>query len=197
MEKNKRIDYCDAMIIGGSAGSLEVLLEMLPNIDIPLPFPIIIVSHRKSGNDNVLTSLFENRTKLNVLEIEEKQPILPGNIYLAPSDYHLLFESDYTFSLDHSERVNYSRPSIDVAFQSAAEIYKERLTAILLSGANIDGVAGLKKIKQFGGLVCIQNPESAVVPYMPAQAALAMEIDHILEQKDIAHFINQLSKQRR
>lgn len=196
MEKNNDIAYCDAVIIGGSAGSLEVLLLMLPEITFPLPFPIIIVSHRKSGNDNVLTSLFESKTRLNVLEIEEKQPILPGNIYLAPSDYHLLFERDYTFSLDHSERVNYSRPSIDVAFQSAADIYKKRLTAILLSGANVDGVEGLKKIKLFGGTVCIQDPECAVVPYMPAQAALAMEIDHVFQQKDVAPFINQLAKKR-
>ncbi|MEO6818866.1 MAG: chemotaxis protein CheB [Ginsengibacter sp.] len=196
MEKNSRVNDCDALIIGGSAGSLEVLLAVLPDLVSPMAFPIIIVTHRKPGNDNVLTTLFTTKTRLKVLDIEEKQPILAGNIYLAPSDYHLLFEIDHTFSLDHSERVNYSRPSIDVAFQSAAEVYGRGLIAILLSGANIDGVEGLKKIKQFGGAVCIQNPETAIVPYMPAQAASAMQIDHILEKNNIAEFINQLSKNR-
>ena len=196
MEKNSGIIYCGAFIIGGSAGSLEVLLTMLPQLDFPLTFPIIIVSHRKSGNDRLLTTLFETRTRLKVLEIEEKQPIIPGNIYLAPSDYHLLFENDFSFSLDHSERVNYSRPSIDVAFQSAAGVFRNRLTALLLSGANIDGVEGLKSIKDFGGTVCIQDPESAMVPYMPAQAAIAMKIDYILQPENMADFINQLSKKR-
>ncbi|MEO6948156.1 MAG: chemotaxis protein CheB [Ginsengibacter sp.] len=196
MEKDSRINYCNALIIGGSAGSLEVILAVLPDIEFPISFPIIIVVHRKSGNDNILTSLFETKTRLKVLEIEEKQPVLPGNIYLAPSDYHILFEGDHTFSLDHSERVNYSRPSIDVAFQSASEIYGKGLTALLLSGANNDGVEGLRKIKSRGGVICIQNPGTAVVPYMPAQAAMAMTIDHILEQKEIAEFINQLSKKR-
>ena len=196
MEKDSRIDYCDAVIIGGSAGSLEVLLTMLPDLEFPLSFPIIIVLHRKSGNDSLLTNLFETKTRIKVLDIEEKQPILAGNIYLAPSDYHLLFESDHTFSLDHSERINYSRPSIDVAFQSAAAVYKKNLTGILLSGANNDGVEGLRKIKTFGGAICIQDPATAVVPYMPAQAALAMKIDSVLKQKEMASFINRLSKKR-
>ena len=193
MEKDSRVNGNNALIIGGSAGSLEVILKILPDIEFPINFPIIIVSHRKSGNDNLLTTLLGAKTRLKVLEIEEKQPILPGNIYLAPSDYHILFEEDFTFSLDHSERVNYSRPSIDVAFQSAAEIYRKGLTALLLSGANEDGVEGLRKIKQFGGSICIQDPATAIVPYMPAQAALVLKIDHILNPNKIAKFINQLS----
>src|SRR5665213_2155544 len=183
---------CDALVIGGSAGSLEVLLKVLPEIDLSINFPIIIVLHRKPGTDNLLTDLLKSRTKLTVKEVEEKEKIRDSTIYIAPSDYHLLIEKNHTFSLDNSEKVNYSRPAIDVIFQSAAEIYKEKLVCFLLSGSNDDGVMGLKEVKLAGGTAVIQNPTSAAVPYMPAQAELNVEIDEILEIDEMANYINQL-----
>jgi len=114
-----------ALIIGGSAGSLDVLLKVLPELKRNLDFAIIIVIHRKQGTDSLLTDLLSHRTNLRVKEADEKEKILDGNVYIAPSDYHLLIEKDFTFSLDYSEKINYSRPSIDVTFQSAADAYEE------------------------------------------------------------------------
>lgn len=185
---------CEAFIIGGSAGSLDVLLKVLPALHSLLSFPIIIVLHRKRGTDNVLTSLLSSKTELPVKEVEEKEKINRSTIYIAPSDYHLLIETNKTFSLDASEKINFSRPSIDVIFQSAAEVYLENLICLLLSGSNNDGIEGLKKVKENGGAALIQNPLSAAVAYMPEQAALHVNIDEVLEIEDIADYINELSK---
>jgi len=185
---------CEALIIGGSAGSLDVLLKMLPAIDPQLSFPIIIVIHRKTGADSLLPELLSGRTRLRVKEAEEKEEVVPGTIYIAPSDYHLLLELDHTISLDYSEKINFSRPAIDATFQTGAEVYKDRLACLLLSGSNADGVNGLKTVKRYGGKVLIQNPENAQVAFMPAQAKLHVEPDFILNAEDMAEFINLLSK---
>lgn len=187
------MEKCEAFIIGGSAGSLDVLLKVLPKVDTTISFPIIIVIHRKNGSDSLLTELLSSRTTLPVKEIDEKERILPGTVYIAPSDYHLLIEQDHTFSLDYSEKVNYSRPSIDVTFQAAAEIYKQNLVCLLLSGSNSDGVNGLKSVKSWGGTTLIQNPETAQVAYMPAQAKMHVEIDRVLNIEEIGGFLNLLS----
>ena len=183
---------CEALVIGGSAGSLEVLLKALPVLDVTLTFPIIIVIHRKHGADSLLPDLLSSRTRLRVKEIDEKEAIIAGTIYIAPSDYHLLIEQNRTFSLDYSEKINYSRPAIDVTFQTAAEVYKNKLACLLLSGSNADGVNGLKTVKRWGGLALIQDPDSAQVAYMPAQAKLHVEIDEILSIENIGDFINSL-----
>ena len=188
---------CEALIIGGSAGSLEVLLKVLPALDTDLAFPVLIVIHRKNGADSLLPELLSGRTRLTVKEAEEKELLLPGVIYIAPSDYHVLVEMDHTLSLDYSEKINYSRPAIDASFQTAAEVYQDRLACILLSGSNADGVDGLKYVKQWGGMVVIQNPDNAQVAYMPNQAKSQVKIDHILNAEDMAEFINLLSQSKR
>jgi two-component system chemotaxis response regulator CheB len=184
---------CEALVIGGSAGSLDVLLKVLPRLRADLPFPIIIVIHRKHGADSLLPELLTGRTSLIVKEAEEKEPILPGTIYIAPSDYHLLIEQDRTFSLDSSEKINYSRPSIDVTYQTAAEVYQQNLVCMLLSGSNADGVNGLKIVKDYYGMAVIQDPADAQMPYMPAQAAKNVDIDASLRIEDTADFVNLLS----
>jgi two-component system chemotaxis response regulator CheB len=183
---------CKALVIGGSAGSLDVLLRVLPVLDEALTFPIIIVIHRKHGSDSLLPDLLSSKTRLKVKEVEEKEPICAGTIYIAPSDYHLLIEQDQTFSFDYSEKINYSRPAIDVTFQTAAEVFKTKLACLLLSGSNSDGVSGLKTVKMWGGLAIIQDPDSAQVSYMPAQAKLHVKIDKILSIENIGEFINSL-----
>jgi two-component system chemotaxis response regulator CheB len=183
---------CKALVIGGSAGSLDVLLKVLPVLDETLTFPIIIVIHRKHGSDSLLPDLLSSKTRLRVKEVEEKEPICAGTIYIAPSDYHLLIEQDQTFSFDYSEKINYSRPAIDVTFQTAAEVYRTKLACLLLSGSNSDGVSGLKTVKIWGGLALIQDPDSAQVSYMPAQAKLHVKIDEILSIENIGEFINSL-----
>ena len=184
--------HCEALLIGGSAGSLEVILKLLPGLDPALPFPIILVLHRKSGKDDILTNLLAGKTEMMVKEVEEKEEMLPATIYIAPPNYHLLIENDHTFSLDASEKVNFSRPSIDVTFQSAAEVFKENLVCLLLSGANSDGTAGLKIVKEFGGAALVQDPDSAVVSLMPESAIANVEVDAVLKSSEMSEYINNL-----
>lgn len=186
--------HCAALIIGGSAGSLEVLLKILPDLALELTFPVIIVLHRKSGKDNLLVDLLASKTKLPVKELQEKEDILAGTIYITPPNYHLLIENNKTFSLDASEKINFSRPSIDVAFESAAEIYADQLVGILLSGANSDGTLGLQNIKDNGGTVAVQNPKTSVVSIMPESAIENVAVDAVLNPEEMASYINQLSK---
>lgn len=187
---------CEAFVIGGSAGSLDVLLKILPELQPALSFPIILVLHRKPGKDNLLANLLQSRTKLHVKEAEEKEKILASTVYIAPPNYHLLIEKDRTFSLDASEKVNFSRPSIDVTFEMASEVYGENLACLLLSGSNNDGTFGLQTTKNKGGKTAVQNPESAISSPMPENAIKNAEIDRILEIEEIPDYINQLSEKQ-
>ncbi|QNR84287.1 chemotaxis protein CheB [Pedobacter riviphilus] len=184
---------CGALIIGGSAGSLDVLLEIFPALRNDISFPIVLVVHRKASNQSLLTDLLKSRTTLTVSEAEEKEFLNAGKVFIAPADYHMLIEEDQSISFDYSEKVNYSRPSIDVTFQSAAEVFKEKLVCILLSGSNADGVEGLKSVNNYSGRVVIQNPRTAIMPYMPQQAVLNVEPHIILDSYDMANYINKLN----
>ncbi|MBY8961615.1 chemotaxis protein CheB [Flavobacterium sp. D11R37] len=189
MEKDKLNAKCKLLIIGGSAGSLEVLIAVLPKLEIP-SFAIVLVLHRRSGEDGMLEDLIAIKTKIPVKELEDKVPMLPGNIYIAPADYHVLFEKNGLLSLDTSEKIHFSRPSIDVSFESAADVYGKEVTAILLSGANADGTNGIKAIQESGGITVIQKPESAEVPYMPEHALQEIKPDFILDSQELVSFIN-------
>jgi two-component system, chemotaxis family, protein-glutamate methylesterase/glutaminase len=184
---------CEALIIGGSAGSLDVLLEIFPALRIDIRFPIVLVVHRKASNESLLTDLLKSRTALAVGEADEKEFLIPGKVFIVPADYHMLIEEDRSISLDYSEKVNYSRPSIDVTFQSAAEIFKEKLVCILLSGSNSDGVEGLKCVNSYGGRAVVQNPDTAIMPYMPQQAVLNVVPHIIVDGRDMADYINKLN----
>ena len=177
-------------IIGGSSGSLDVLLAIFPLLQPLHNSAIIVVLHRRSFRDSMLPEIFTAHTSVTIKEAEEKEPVMAGHVYIAPADYHLLIESDGTFSLDLSEKVNYSRPSIDISMETVADAYRKKVTGILLSGANADGVEGLQKIKQRGGFTIAQNPTTAIVDYMPRQAIERGVIDAILTPKEIADFIN-------
>jgi two-component system chemotaxis response regulator CheB len=146
--------------------------------------------HRKPSSDNVLVDLLNSKINWPVKEAEEKEVILPRHVYIAPADYHLLVEADRTFSLDASEKVNYSRPSIDVTFESIAGVYTSSVVAILLSGANADGVNGMKMVKAKGGYCIVQEPSSAEVDYMPRHAIENVAIDKVLHTREMAAFIN-------
>jgi len=192
MEKNTLISSCKVLIIGGSAGSLDVLLKILPHLEIP-SFAIVIVLHRKHTDDTTLEELIAAKTKIPVKEVEDKVALEKGSIYIAPSDYHLLFEKNDLLSLDTSEKVNYSRPSIDVAFESAADVYGESLVGILLSGANADGTDGLMAIKKASGTIVVQKPETADMPFMPNNAVLHTSPDYILNVSEILELISRIN----
>ncbi len=176
-------------MICGSAGSLDVLLRILPELKAKR-FPIIVVIHRKNSEDHTLENLVARKTKLTVREVEDHTVLYASSIYIAPADYHLLFDSNKKLALDISEKVNHSRPSIDVSMKSAAAEYGQGMVAILLSGANSDGSEGLLKIKELNGYAVVQNPEDAEVPYMPAAAIKKMQPDKILRSSEMAAFIN-------
>ncbi|MCU7616357.1 chemotaxis protein CheB [Chryseobacterium sp. PBS4-4] len=191
-----QMNNTELIVIGGSAGSLQVIMEMIKNLDEDMNFPIVLVVHRKAYSTSILPTLLQQFTSMKVIEIEDKTEIQRNEIYIVPADYHLLFENKNTVSLDSSEKMNYSRPSIDVTFKSASETFGENVIGVLLSGANADGVEGLKYIKKNRGKVWIQNPESAEVDYMPRQAIDQVDYDLLIEQKDLAENINRLNKNK-
>ncbi len=180
------------LIIGGSAGSLSVILDLLKNLEEPLALAMVIVVHRKASTSNILPTLLQQFSPVDILEIDDKMELQDNKIYVAPADFHLLFEDGNSMALDRSEKFNYSRPSIDVTFRSAAEIFRENLTGVLLSGANADGVEGLMFIKRYGGKVWIQDPGTAEVDFMPRVAVENVDYDLILSPKDLAKRINEL-----
>lgn len=186
------VDRYKLVVIGGSAGSLDIILRIAAAIPRDTKTSFIIVLHRKSGQHSILSELLSDRTGMPVRDVEDKEPILPGTIYVAPCDYHLLLEHDHTFSLDVSEKVHYSRPSIDVTFESAASLYSNSLIGILLSGANADGAEGMKAISQHGGFTIVQLPATAEVGYMPQQALNIMAASKVLDGQQIGHFLQEL-----
>ncbi|MBF4515487.1 chemotaxis protein CheB [Flavobacterium sp. ANB] len=194
MEEDQIIPKCKVVIVGGSAGSLNALLQILPYVSALNAFALVIVLHRRSTDDLTLEELLKLKTDITVKPVEDKTPLLPGFIYIAPSNYHLLFEKNDFLALDTSEKINYSRPSIDVSFESAAEIYGDSLVGILLSGSNSDGTEGLKAIQNAGGLVIVQDPDSADMPFMPNNAILNTTPDYVLDIEGILKFIISVNK---
>lgn len=171
--------------IGGSAGSLEAILAIVQGLPKSPGAAIIIIVHRKNDLESILQNLLSHKTHLVVKEVEDKDSIFPNNIYIAPPDYHLLIEDEHSFSLDSSEKVQFSRPSIDVTFESVAEVFAGRAIGILLSGANSDGAKGLLKIRESGGYTIAQNPETADMGYMPQQAIDLGAADKILDANQL------------
>lgn len=182
----------ELLLIGGSAGSLDVLIKLLPSLNEKLDFAIVIVLHRKAG-ESLLVDLLNDKTTWAVKEAEDKEDIQKKTIYVAPPDYHLLIEKNKTFSLDFSEKLHFSRPSIDASFETAAEAYGPALMAVLLSGANSDGAEGLRQIKLAGGMTIVQNPTEAAVAYMPQQALELTKVDYIAVTSEITAIINRLA----
>ena len=161
-----------AIVIGASAGALEALSAVLAQLPGDFPVPLVIVVHLPAGKDSLLAEILQSRSVLRVLEAEDKQAMEPGHAYIAPPDYHLLAETDGHLSLSADEEVMYSRPSIDVLFESAADAFGDAVIGIVLTGANSDGALGLKAISGHGGLAIVQQPKGAYAGTMP-QSALA------------------------
>jgi two-component system chemotaxis response regulator CheB len=162
-----------AVVIGASAGALEALSVILPALPAGFALPLFIVVHRPPEKGSMLASVFEAKCLLPVHEAEDKEPVCGGTIYFAPPDYHLLIEKDKTLALSSDEPVLFSRPSIDVLFESAGEAYGPALIAIVLTGANNDAARGAKAVVDAGGTVIVQKPEDAFASVMP-EAAIAM-----------------------
>jgi two-component system chemotaxis response regulator CheB len=175
-----------AVVIGGSSGGLEALQEILAPLPPGFGLPIIVVLHREPTSRELLAHLLARHCRLAVKEADEKEPIQPVVVYIAPANYHLLVELDRTLSLSVDPRVCYARPSIDVLFETAADAYHSGLVGILLTGANHDGTDGLRRIKARGGLTVAQDPASAKAAVMPHSAIQAGVVDRVLSLEEIA-----------
>ncbi len=163
----------DAVVIGTSAGGVETLSQLLPALDRRSRAAYLVVVHLPRDKPSLLTDVFAPKCALRVVEAEDKAPVEPGTVYFAPPDYHLLVDEGPSIALSVDDPVLYSRPSIDVLFQSAAELYGERALGIILTGASEDGARGLAAIAGAGGAAVVQDPAEAMVPTLP-QAALRL-----------------------
>lgn len=181
-----------AIVIGSSAGGLNALLVLFLALPEDLPLPIIVVQHIHPTESGFLAHFYNSKTGLPVKEAIDKEKIQPGHIYFSPANYHLLIEHNETFALSIDPKVNYSRPSIDVLFESAAHVWTNKLIAIILTGANQDGARGMSLIREFGGITLAQDPKSAEYPYMPQAAIDQGGVKHILSLDQIGIFIKKL-----
>lgn len=186
----------ELIVIGASRGGLHALQRVLADLPGEFPLSVVIVQHRERGSDETLSTLLQQRSTLPVSEMEDKETIQRGHVYLAPSDYHLLIEDGH-FALSIDAPVQCARPSIDVLFASAAEAYRERVVGVLLTGASADGAQGLAAIKQHGGLTVVQDPATAEARAMPEAALAAAAVDRILPLGAIGSFLADLSRTRR
>jgi two-component system chemotaxis response regulator CheB len=183
----------EAVVIGSSAGAIDALSAILPALPKSFRVPILVVVHVPAGRDCRIVEIFRDRCVMDVCEAEDKMPIRPGGVYFAPADYHLLVEEDRRLSLSSDEPVHFSRPSIDVLFESAADAYEERLLGIILSGANNDGAQGLRRVAERGGRTLVQEPNEAVAGAMPQaaiQACPAARVMRIDEMKKYLQILN-------
>ena len=169
-----------AIVIGGSAGSFGVVIQILKAIPNDYNLPIILCLHRLKHVKEGYVEALAIKSNIKIIEPDDKERIRPGVVYLAPSNYHMYIEINSTIALSTEEMFNYSRPSIDFTLSSAGFCYKDQLLGIILSGANKDGARGLKKIKDYGGTTVIQKPEDCKVPIMPKAAKAITKIDYEL-----------------
>lgn len=183
----------ESVVIGTSSGGLNALLSILPALPQQFNMPVIVVQHIGANSDSFWVEALNKKCALTVKEADEKEKAMPGFVYIAPPNYHLLVERDKTFSFTIDERVNFARPSIDVLFETACTAYGKHLIGILLTGANNDGAAGLLCIKKRGGLTIAQDPETAEASYMPASAIKLNAATHILTIKEIVDLLLQLN----
>ncbi|MEO5912844.1 MAG: chemotaxis protein CheB [Luteolibacter sp.] len=182
-----------AVVIGASVGAIEALSTILPALPADYPLPVFVVVHVPPDKRSLLADLFSTRCAIAVKEAEDKEAIRAATVYFAPADYHLLVEPDFTLSLSSDEPVLYSRPAIDVLFQSAADAYGDSLTGVILTGASTDGEMGLKAVCHAGGRALVQQPATAEGTAMPKAALAACPSASPLSLREIALALNALS----
>ena len=181
-----------AIVIGASAGAVEALGSILPSIPKGFRLPLVVVVHIPPDKHSLMAELFAAKCQVEVVEAEDKMPIEPGVIYFAPPDYHLLVEADKTLSLTGDEPVLYSRPSIDVLFESAADAFGPHLIGLILTGANQDGANGLAAIVKAGGTAIVQDPQTAFAAAMPEAAIKACPQARVLALPEVVNFLREL-----
>jgi len=186
----------DAVVIGGSSGALEALATVLPALPATSAVPIVIVVHLPPDRPSHLAAVLGARTTLRVREAEDKEPLAPGAIYVGPPNYHLLIERGGTFALSADDLLHFSRPSIDVLFESAADAYGPRLAGVILSGANADGADGLATIRRAGGVTIAQSPQAALSRAMPEAAIARAHPGYVLGLPEMAELLARITVSR-
>jgi len=182
----------DVVAIGASAGAIEAVSTILSALPASYPLALIVVIHLPADRKSIVASLFQAKSQLRVKEVEDTEPIEGGTMYIAPPDYHVLVEQDRTLSLSAEEPVQFSRPSIDVLFESAADALGDRLLGVVLTGANSDGARGLRAISDSGGTALVQTPGSAYSPVMPQAAIDACPDARVLDLPGISEYLKRI-----
>jgi len=180
--------------MGCSAGGLKALYTVLGGLDEKLPVPVIVVIHSGSDDVGMLCGLLSKISRLPVEEAVERRRLRPGCVFVAPTGYHLYIERDLRFALSVDDKVCFVRPSIDVLFESAADVFREHLVAVVMTGSNEDGAAGLKAARGRGAIAIVQDPEDAEVPAMPEAALKLAGADFCAPLTGIARLINELCR---
>lgn len=186
-----------AVVIGGSAGSFQGMVKILSQLPKGFPLPIIMCLHRLKHVRNGFVEALSIKSVVQVTEPHDKENIRKGGVYLAPANYHMSVELGNYFALSTEEMINNSRPAIDITLSTCAFVYKDKLIGILLSGANRDGAAGMKSIREKGGLTLVQEPSECMIDTMPKAALAVTKIDHVLKVDQIVEFFKELDKQYR
>lgn len=184
----------DAIVVGASAGGVDALLKIFRPLRKGFRLPIIAVLHVPDERRSLLAEVFSSHLSIPVKEADDKESIVPGTLYFASPSYHLSVEADFSLSFSQEERIYFSRPSIDILFESAADAYEARLAAVLLTGANNDGARGMARIKEYGGLTVVQDPATALVRTMPDSALALHTPDFLLPLPDIALLLVELER---
>jgi len=179
----------EAIVIGASAGGVEALSVILPLLPATFRPSLLIVLHLPRERPSLLVEIYEKRCALPIREADDKEPVEPGTVYFAPPDYHMLVEKNRQIALSTDEPVHFSRPSVDVLFESAADVYGDRLLGVILTGANEDGAAGLHAIHRAGGVTVVQLPDSAKAPLMVVSALQRNPADFVLSLPEIAQLL--------
>lgn len=183
----------EAVVIGASAGGLGALQILFSNVGKKFHLPVFIVQHMHHESDDYLGQILKPYSHLKFKEADDKEPIEMGTVYYAPANYHMLISGDKSLVLNVDEKVNYCRPSVDVLFESATDVYGKHLIGIILTGANQDGAAGMAMIKRRGGLTIIQDPLQAEVDTMPRSVIDLIKVDHILTLEKIGKLITKIN----
>jgi len=180
---------CGLVVIGASKGGVDAIERILRSLPATFEIPIVVCLHAHSDLGLAFIRAFDSCCQQCILEAEEKSTPLPGHIYVAPPDHHLLVERDGTFSISVDQKVRFARPSIDVLFESAAVAWGSELVGVLLTGANADGADGMRRIRECGGLTVVQSPDEADCPIMPQAAIATTEIEYVLPLDEICPFL--------
>lgn len=188
---------CEIVAVGASWGGMRALTEVLAALPEDFTSPVVVAQHRhKASKEGLLASLLVPSCRCPVVDASDKTDLEPGHVYIAPPDYHLIVERGH-LELSVDEPVAFSRPSIDVLFETAADAYGSGTVAVILTGANADGAAGIRRVRERGGVTVAQSPESAERPEMPRAAIATGSVMHVMSPEEIGHFLGSVCHMRR